>query len=134
MPKRYVLWRTMSTAKIPTVEMFYFQTNVFVKLHHHFWREIRTIKVMKCPSNYWIIQETDCNLNPNQKLQTLTLKLQIGGFLISHDEINSTTFLVLFFLFYAYLNTLFTIFVLISYGVFFHGVKEVSKCNTFLHL
>ena len=52
------------------------------KLNHHFWQDIRTIKVIKCPSNYnpW----RDINSNPNPSLTdnpntTLTLKLQRGG-------------------------------------------------------
>ena len=37
------------------------------KLHHHFWQEIRTINVMKCPSNS--SPQADINSNPNPNLK-----------------------------------------------------------------
>ena len=53
------------------------------QLHHHFWREIRTIKVLQCPPHYNPWREAN-NTNPYPKLkinwtQTLALKLQTGG-------------------------------------------------------
>ena len=54
------------------------------KLHHHFWQEIRRIKVIKCPPDSSPQGDRNSNLNPNLKdnLKTklLTLKLQQGGY------------------------------------------------------
>ena len=35
------------------------------KLHHHFWREIRTIKVIKCPLNSSPPGDINSNRNPS---------------------------------------------------------------------
>ena len=37
------------------------------KLHHHFWQEIRRIKVIKCPSNS--SPQGDINSSPNPNLK-----------------------------------------------------------------
>ena len=53
------------------------------KLHHHFWQEIRNIKVMKCPPYSSNQEDRTNNLNSNLKVnlktKLLTLKLQQGG-------------------------------------------------------
>ena len=36
-------------------------------LHHHFWQEVRSVKVIKCPPNS--SPQGDINSNPNPNLQ-----------------------------------------------------------------
>ena len=64
------------------------------KLHHHFWWEIWTIKVIKCPANYNLWRDIHSNLSPNLKItwiqsETLTPKLETGSLrldLMKHFE------------------------------------------------
>ena len=48
------------------------------KLHHHLWREIHRIKVIKCPPNYIPWRDINSNFNPNLEItwiQKLSLKV-----------------------------------------------------------
>ena len=63
------------------------------KLHHHFWREIHRIKVIKCPPNYIPWRDINSNFNPNLKItwiqKLIALKSQTGGL---HIDLLSRTF------------------------------------------
>ena len=52
------------------------------KLHHHFWRQLRKIKVMKCPPNYTPHEDKNSLLTPSLMLETGILGLHFTGHFI----------------------------------------------------
>ena len=59
------------------------------ELHHHFWRGIRTIKVIQCPPNSSPQEDVNSNFNPNLKVnrtQTLTLSYKQVVYTETHGD------------------------------------------------